>query len=70
MIFLKRKNNRSKTPWEKVPFYKPIKSKESEDGYLGRIGIHEILQVTSSIREMIIRGTSQDEIEEQAKKKE
>ena len=67
-ILKKEKIIGPKTTWEKVPFYKPIKSKESEDGYLGRIGIHEILQVTSSIREMIIRGTSQDEIEEQAKK--
>jgi len=54
--------------WETVPFYKPVKSNESPDGYLGRIGIHEVLKVSSSIKEMIIRGSSQDEIEVQAKK--
>lgn len=54
--------------WEKVPFYKPVKSAESPDGYSNRIGIHEVLKVTTSIKELIIRGSSQDEIEEQAKK--
>jgi len=54
--------------WETIPFYKPVKNNESPDGYLGRVGIHEVLKVTSSIKEMIIRGSSQDEIEGQAKK--
>ncbi len=54
--------------WEKVPFYKPVKSAESEDGYAGRVGIHEVLTVTQTIREMILKGVSQDEIEIQAKK--
>ncbi|PIZ87704.1 hypothetical protein COX93_00345, partial [Candidatus Nomurabacteria bacterium CG_4_10_14_0_2_um_filter_30_12] len=47
---------------------KPVKNNESSDGYKGRIGIHEILKVTSSIKELIIRGSSQDDIEAQAKK--
>ncbi len=57
-----------KDTWENVPFYKPVKNSESPDGYLNRIGIHEVLKVTASIKEMIIRGSSQDEIEVQAKK--
>jgi type IV pilus assembly protein PilB len=58
----------AKDTWEKVSFYKPIKSAESEDGYAGRVGIHEVLTVTQTIREMILKGSSQDEIEAQAKK--
>ena len=54
--------------WDKISFYKPVKSSEYPDGYSNRIGIHEVLKVTSSIKEMIIRGSSQDEIEVQAKK--
>ncbi len=54
--------------WSKIPFYKAVKGDESEDGYASRIGIHEVLQVTSSIRELIIKGGSQDDIEIQAKK--
>lgn len=57
-----------KDTWSEVPFYKPVKSAESPDGYSNRLGIHEVLKVTSSIKEMIIRGSSQDEIEAQAKK--
>ncbi len=54
--------------WKTIAFYKPVKNNDSADGYLNRIGIHEVLKVTSSIKEMIIRGSSQDEIEAQAKK--
>ena len=57
-----------KDTWETVPFYKPVKNNESPDGYSNRIGIHEVLKVTASIKEMIIRGSSQDELEAQAKK--
>ncbi len=54
--------------WDKIPFYKAVKSAEFEDGYSGRIGMHEVLKVTTTIREMMIKGSSQDEIEVQAKK--
>ena len=54
--------------WEKIPFYRPKKSDESEDGYKSRVGIHEVLKVTSTIREMIIKGETADKIEDQGKK--
>lgn len=54
--------------WDKVPFYKPKASDESADGYKSRIGIHEVLKVTSTIKELIIRGETSDKIEAQAKK--
>jgi type IV pilus assembly protein PilB len=54
--------------WEKIPFYKPTPTAESKDGYSGRIGIHEVLKVTPSIRELIIRGASTAEIEGLGKK--
>ncbi len=57
-----------KDTWEKIPFYKPVKSAESEDGYSGRVGIHEVLTVSQTIREMILKSSSQDDIEIQAKK--
>ncbi len=57
-----------KDTWDKIPFYKPVKSSESEDGYSNRTGMHEVLKVTSTIKEMIISGKSQDEMEAQAKK--
>ncbi len=54
--------------WEKIPFYKAVKTADAPDGYASRIGIHEVLTVTTSIKEMIIRGSSSDDIEAQAKK--
>ena len=54
--------------WNKIPFYKAVRINEFEDGYRSRTGMHEVLKVTSSIKEMIIKGSSQDEIEAQAKK--
>ncbi len=54
--------------WDKVPFYKAIKINEFEDGYASRTGMHEVLKVTPTIKEMIIKGSSQDDIEIQAKK--
>ncbi len=54
--------------WDKVPFYKNIPSAESKDGFAGRVGIHEVLSLTSSIKDMIIKGLTTEEIESQAKK--
>lgn len=51
-----------------VPFFHPKPSSESEDGYKSRIGIHEILAVSPTIRDLIIHNASPDAIEEQARK--
>lgn len=53
--------------WDKIPFYKPKASEEAKDGYKGRLGIHEVLKVTSTIKEMILKGSSTDDLEERAK---
>ena len=52
--------------WEKVPFYKPVAGKDN-DGYKSRIGIHEVLKVTESIKNLIIKGATTGDIEKQAK---
>jgi type IV pilus assembly protein PilB len=54
--------------WEKIPLYRVEKTEKSPEGYAGRVGIHEVLKVNSAIRELIIKGSTQDEIETQAKK--
>ncbi len=53
--------------WNEVAFYKAKKDEKGVEIYAGRIGIHEVLKVTQSIRELIIKGSSQDEIESFAK---
>lgn len=54
--------------WKDVPFYRPKKSSESEDGYKGRVGIHEIMKMSSAIRDLVIKGATATEVEAQAKK--
>jgi type IV pilus assembly protein PilB len=54
------------TLWSKIPFYRPVE-KDGDDGYEGRMGIHEIMNVTETIRSMIIDGADAEKIDEQAK---
>ncbi len=56
------------TKMDDVPFYKPVPSAQCEDGYSGRIGIHEVLSVSPAIRDLILHNGTTDAIEEQARK--
>jgi type II secretory ATPase GspE/PulE/Tfp pilus assembly ATPase PilB-like protein len=69
------------TGWDKIPFYKPVpvgrgkdgsaaalSDGESDDGYKSRIGLHEVLRMTETIRSLVIKGATSAEIETQAKK--
>jgi len=51
-----------------IVFYRPKPSKESPDGYRERIGIFEVLNVTESIKELIVNRASTDQIQGQAQK--
>ena len=54
--------------WTKINFYKAKESTESKDGYLSRIGIHEVMKMTPTIRDLVIKGATSQEIEAQSKK--
>jgi type II secretory ATPase GspE/PulE/Tfp pilus assembly ATPase PilB-like protein len=56
------------TKLEALPFYHPKAGGSSEDGYHSRIGIHEILSVSSATKELIMHGGITDAIEAQARK--
>lgn len=49
-------------------FFKPKPGKDSPDGYKGRIGIHEVLPVNETIKELIIKNATADQIQRQAEK--
>jgi type IV pilus assembly protein PilB len=70
LSFLKKENIISKDEvWEKVPFYRPkISVDKKDDGYSGRIGIIEVLSMSSTIRELVMKNATSQEIEIQAKK--
>ena len=68
-----------KDSWDKISFWKPVPGKparttgnvqsggDSEDGYQSRIGIHEVLKVTPTIKALIMKGATSGELDEQAK---
>ena len=58
---------KDKASWNNVALYRP-KDDEDDESYHGRIGIHEVLMVSESIKEMIMANATADEIEAQAKK--
>ncbi|KKU79687.1 MAG: Type II secretion system protein E [Parcubacteria group bacterium GW2011_GWA2_47_7] len=54
--------------WETVPFYKAKATPECDEGYKGRLSIHEVLRMTSGIRELSVANSSAEQIEERARK--
>jgi type II secretory ATPase GspE/PulE/Tfp pilus assembly ATPase PilB-like protein len=54
--------------WNTVYFWRPNPSPEFPDGFHGRVGIHEVLKVTPTIRALIMKGETSDAIEAQASK--
>lgn len=52
---------------EKIEWARAKKTDECPDGYKGRIGIHEVLSVSESIKELIVKNATADEIEKRAR---
>jgi len=57
-----------KDDWKKVLFGVPKPTPDILDGYKGHIGIYEVLTMTPSIRELVMKGANSSQIEAQAKK--
>lgn len=55
------------TTLDDIQFYHPVSTPGSEDGYKSRIGIHEVLSVSPSLRETMLKTSTSDAIEAQAK---
>src|SRR6056297_2379049 len=53
--------------WNTIPFYRP-KAGSEEEAFKGRTGIHEVLSVTPTLRQMVMDAKTADEIEAQARK--
>ncbi|OHA06757.1 MAG: hypothetical protein A2934_01130 [Candidatus Sungbacteria bacterium RIFCSPLOWO2_01_FULL_47_10] len=52
---------------ERIVWGHPKQSNECKDGYKGRIGIREVLEVTENIKKLIVQNATADEIEKAAK---
>ncbi len=57
---------KSTEDWNKISFYKPVVGAE-DDGFKGRVGIHEVLNMTPSIKDLVMKNATSGEIETQAK---
>jgi len=51
-----------------VVFYRPKPSKDCPEGYRGRLGIYEVLSVTETIKELIVKRATSAQIQAQAQK--
>lgn len=53
--------------WKNISFYKAVPAADN-DGFKGRIGIHEVLKMTPTIKDLVMKSATSGVIEEQAKK--
>ena len=68
LMFLKNERIVEKSSsWTDIPFYKPVQTEDCPDGYSNRTGVHEILFMSSTIKNLVIENASSDAIEKQAK---
>lgn len=61
-------NVKEDATWNDIPFYRPKEKGETDDGYKGRMGIHEVLEISPTIKDMVMQDKTGDEIEAQARK--
>ena len=54
--------------WNDITFFHPKEKGITEDGYVGRMGIHEVLEMSSAIKDMVMAHKTGDELEVQARK--
>ena len=53
--------------WKNVKFFKPKENGVTPSGYSGRVGIYEVLPVTQTIKELMMKSASDTEITAQAR---
>lgn len=58
---------KSDDTWSSVTFFRPKEGVDDEVAYKGRVGIHEVLPVSSRLKEKVIAGGTADDIEKIAR---
>ena len=53
--------------WKNISFSKPKENGQTPSGYSGRVGIYEVLPMTSTIKELVMKNATGDDIEKQAR---
>ena len=67
-ILKEEKVVKPKASLKDIEFFRPRPSKGCPEGYKGRIGIYEVLSITESIKELIVKEATSDQIQKQAQK--
>ncbi len=67
-ILKEEKLVKAKASFKEIEFYRPKPTKECPEGYSGRIGIFEVLNITETIKELIVKEATSDQIQAQAQK--
>lgn len=67
-VLKKEKIVKPSATWNDIPFYRPKDGPDADEGYKGRIGIHEVLHVSPTIKELVLAEGTADAIEAQARK--
>lgn len=58
----------AKATWDKIPMYRPKTGANPADTFAGRIGIYEVLKMSTAVKELVMQGKTDKELEAQAKK--
>jgi len=53
--------------WSSIPFYRPIAGLADDDAYKGRMGIHEVLPMSTTLKDKVMQGGTADDIEKIAR---
>jgi type IV pilus assembly protein PilB len=67
-ILKEEKIVKPKVKFQDIEFFRPKATKGCPEGYSGRIGIYEVLPVTETIKELIVKRATSDQITNQARK--
>ena len=54
--------------WADLNFYRAKPAKDCPDGYHGRIGLHEVLMMSETIKNLVMANATSDDVERQARK--
>ncbi len=57
-----------KATWEKIPLYRPKTGVNPADAFSGRVGIYEVMKMSPSVKDLVMQGKTDKELEAQAKK--
>ncbi len=56
-----------KVTWDKIPLYRPKAGMDTDEAFSGRVGIYEVFKMSPAIKELVMQGKTDKEIEKVAK---